>query len=243
MANIARMPTGWIDAVGNVSIFDDFINEALASLTYVTSTADGGTAAVGDAVGGVLTLLSSAASDTDNDENWLATINEVFLCGAGKALEAKAYLRFAEAATSAGNVFFGFASAIGADLLVDNGAGPRTSGNIIGIYKVDGGTVWRCVTRWGSTTNVLDSISAATAGSSSYQTLGVHVADGGASGTSTVSFSVNGVLLKDATSGQDIVHYFPNASATEMQLGLYVKQGSATAESVLLDKWMASQSY
>lgn len=242
MASVTRMPSGWQEAVGNFSLFDDFGSEALASLTYITSTADGGTAAVGDAVGGILTLLSSAASDTDNDENWLATINELFTCGAGKAIEGAALLKFTEAATSAGNVFFGFASAIGANLLVDDGAGPRTSGNIIGIYKVDGGTVWRCVTRWGNTTSVLDSVSTTTAGSSAYQTLQVSIADGGSAGTSVVTFQVNGQTLKDSN-GSDITHYFPNASATEMQFGAYVKQGSATAESVLIDKWFASQAY
>ena len=241
--NIARMPAAWGEGVGNVSIFDDFVNEALASLTYSTSTADGGTAAVGDAVGGILSLITSAATDTDNDENWLTTINEVFLAGAGKALEAKALIQFAEAATSAANVFFGFGSAIGAaNTLVDDGAGPRTSGNIIGIYKVDGGTVWRCVTRWGSSTSVLDTVSTKTAGSASYQTLGVSIADGGSSGTSVVTFTVDGAALKDAN-GSDIVHYFVNSGATEMQFGIYAKQGSATPETVLIDKWFASQSY
>jgi hypothetical protein len=242
MPNIARMPTPWLESVGNVSLFDDFISEPLANLLYVTSTTDGGTATVGDTVGGVLTLLSSAASDTDNDENWLATINEVFLCGAGRALETKALIQYTEAATNAANVFFGFASAVGANLLVDDGGGPRTSGNIIGIYKVDGGTVWRCVTRWGSTTSVTDTVSTTTAGGSAYQTLEVSIADGGSVGTSLVTFRVDGQELKDST-GATIVHSFPNASATEMQLGLYVKQGTAAAQSVLIDKWFASQSY
>lgn len=243
MASVALMPQGWKESVGNMSVFDDFVSEALASLTYSTSTADGGTAAVGDTVGGVITVLSSAASDTDNDENWLTTINELFLCGAGKTIEGSALLKFTEAATSAGNVFFGFGSTLGAaNTLVDDGGGPRTSGNLIGLYKVDGGTVWRCVTRWGSTTSVLDSVSTTTAGSSSYQTLGVHIADGGNAGTSVVTFTVNGVALKDSN-GNDIIHHFVNSGATEMQFGVYVKQGSATAESVLIDKWFASQAY
>jgi hypothetical protein len=237
------MPTQWLESVGNCSLFDDFVSEALANLTYSTSTADGGTAAVGDEVGGVLTLVTSAATDTDNDENWLTTINEVFLCGNGRSIEGKARIQFAEAATNAANVFFGFGSAIGAaNTLVDDGAGPRTSGNIIGIYKVDGDTVWRCVTRHGSTTNVTDTASTTTAGSSSYQVLEVSIADGGSSGSSLVTFRVDGVELKDST-GATIVHTFPNASATEMQFGIYAKQGSATPESVKIDKWFASQSY
>lgn len=240
MANIARMPTAWLESVGNMSIFDDFHSEALANLTYATSTTDGGGATVGDEVGGVITVTSG--TDADNEESWLATINEVFACGAGKALEAAAKIQYAEAATDAANVFFGFASAVGANLLVDDGAGPRTTGNIIGIYKVDGGTVWRCVTRWGSTTSVLDSVSTTTAGGASYQDLRVSVADGGSVGTSLVTFYVDGEQLKDANNNP-IIHHFPNASATEMQLALYVKQGTTAGQTVKIDKWFASQAY
>lgn len=243
MANIARMPSAWLDSLNNISLFDDFVSEPLANLMYATSTTDGGTATVGDEVGGVLTLLSSAATDTDNDENWLTTINEVFLCGAGRAIEGKALIQYTEAATNAANVFFGFASAMGAaDFLVNDGGGPRTTGNVIGIYKVDGGTVWRCVTRWGSTTSVLDTVSTTTAGGASYATLEVSIADGGSAGTSVVTFKVDGQTLKDS-SGNDIIHYFPNASATEMNFGAYVKQGTAAAQSIKIDKWFASQSY
>jgi len=243
MAQLALMPTGWLESVNNMSIFDDFYSEALASLTYITSTADGGTALVGDAVGGKIVVLTSAASDTDNDENWLTTINEVFLAGDGKDIEAKGIVLFTEAATSAANVFFGFGSTMGtANFLVDDGGGVRTSGNAIGIYKIDGGTVWRCVTRWGSTTSVLDTVSTQTAGSSSYQTLAVSIKDGGAAGTSLVSFYVNGDQLKDS-SGNPIIHYFVNSGATEMQFGVQIKQGSATPESITIDKWFASQAY
>lgn len=240
---LALMPTQWLESVNNMSIFDDFYSEALASLTYITSTADGGTCLVADAVGGKILLVSSAATDTDNDENWLTTINEVFLAGDGKDLEAKAIVQFAEAATSAANVFFGFGSAMGAaNFLIDDGGGVRVTGNAIGIYKIDGGTVWRCVTRWGSTTSVLDSVSTTTAGSASYQTLAVSIKDGGAAGTSTVGFYVNGDLLKDS-SGNPIIHYFANSGATEMQFGAFIKQGSATPETLTIDKWFASQAY
>lgn len=243
MPNIARMPTQWLESVGNVSLFDDFISEPLANLLYLTTATDTGTAVVTDAVGGILSITPSDGTVADNDEIYVSTINEVFLCGAGKALEAKARIQYTEANTDDLNLFFGFGSAFGANFLVDDGDGPRTSGNIIGIYKVDGGTVWRCVTRWGSTTSVTDTVSTTTAGGSAYQTLEVSIADGGSVGTSVVSFRVDGQELKDST-GATIVHAFPNASATEMQLGIGMKNGAATnVETVLLDKWFASQSY
>jgi hypothetical protein len=178
---------------------------------------------------------------TDNDEVYIYT-GAIFKPGAGYSMEAKALIQYSEAATNAANIIFGFASSPGADTLVDNGAGPRTSGNIIAIYKVDGGTVWRCCTRWGSTTSVIDTVSTTTAGGSSYAELAVSVADGGSSGTSVVTFFVDGVQLKDSN-GNAIVHYFVNSGAAACA-GLYgLKQGSTTAESSNIQKWLFTQSY
>lgn len=242
MANIAKMSSAWLDSVGNMSIFDDFTSEALANLTYTTTATDSGTATVGDAVGGVITLAPSDGTVADNDQIYLSTINEVFICGASKAIEAAAKVKFVEANTDDANVFFGFASAVAAELIVDDGAGMRTSGNVIGLYKVDGGTVWKCVTRWGTTTSVLDSTSTTTAGGSSYQDLRISIADGGSAGTSLVTFYVNGEQLKDSNNNP-IIHYFPNASATEMSLVIGAKNGDTNNENVLVDKWFASQAY
>ncbi len=242
--NTAVMPTAWKESAGNVSIFDDFVSEALASLTYTTTATDSGTATVGDEVGGVITLAPSDGTVADNDEIYLTTINEVFLCGAGCDIEAAARIKFSEANTDDANVFFGFASAAAAaNFLVDDGGGPRTSGNVIGIYKIDGGTVWRCVTRWGSTTSVTDSVSTATAGGTAWQRLGVSIKDGGSVGSQTVVFTLDGQALKDSTTGADIIHSFPTASATEMQLVLAAKNGGANNEAIKMDKWFASQSY
>lgn len=243
MAAVTMMPQGWKDAAGDqMQVFDHFTSEPLANLLYTITATDSGTATVGDTVGGVITLAPSDGTVADNDEIYLFTINELFLCGSGKAIEAAALVQFTEANTDDANVFFGFASAPAANLIVDDGAGMRTSGNVIGLYKVDGGTVWRCVTRWGSTTSVTDTASTTTAGGAAYQMLKVSVADGGAAGTSTVTFSVNGEQLKDSNNNP-IVHYFVNSGATEMAFGIGAKNGGANNEAVKIDKWFASQSY
>lgn len=243
MAGVALMPQGWKDAAGNqMQVFDHFTSEALASLLYTTTATDSGTATVGDAVGGVITLAPSDGTVADNDEIYLFTINELFLCGAGNTIEAAGLVKFVEANTDDANVFFGFASAPAANLIVDDGAGMRTSGNIIGLYKVDGGTVWKCITRWGSTTSVSDSTSTTTAGGSAYQMLKVSIADGGSAGTSTVTFYVNGDPLRDSNNNP-IVHYFVNSSATEMAFGIGAKNGGSNNEAILVDKWYASQAY
>jgi hypothetical protein len=236
--NVARMPQAWIDSTNNISIFDDFVNEALTTLTY-SVTKDASMAVTVAGLGGILTI---AGDTTDNDECYLFTQNDIFKPGAGYAIEAKCLMQYSEAATNAANVLFGLVSSPAADLLVDNGAGPRTSGTVIAIYKVDGGTVWRCVTRWGSSTSVLDTVSTTTAGGTAYQELAISVADGGSSGTSVVSFYVDGVQLKDST-GTPIIHYYPNASGTTVSLTAALKQGGTTAEALLLQKWMCSQSY
>lgn len=235
MANIARMPTGWLDSLNNVSIFDDFDS---ASLARYTVTKDAGiTTPATSGLGGILGVNGDT---TDNDEVYVST-QAVFKCGSGYALEAKALVQYAEANTNAANILFGFASSVGADLIVDGG-GVRTSGSIIAIYKKDGETVWRCVTRWSTTTNVIDTASTTTAGGSAYSELAISIADGGPSGTSTVTFYVDRTQLKDS-SGNPIVHYFVNSTAAAMS-GVYgLKQGSTTAESSNLQKWMFSQSY
>jgi hypothetical protein len=241
MANIARMPSAWLDSIGNVSIFDDFVSEPLANLTYATVATDTGTAAVSDAVGGILSITPSDGTVADNDEIYVSTINEVFLCGPNRSIEAKARIQYTEANVDDLNLFYGFGSAVAANFLVDDGGGPRTSGSVIGIYKVDGGTVWRCVTRNGST--VTDTVSNTTAGGSAYVVLGISIVDQGASGSSLVTFQVDGVTLKDSA-GNDIIHVYPNTSSTEMQYTIGLKNGAATnVETVLLDKWFASQSY
>ena len=49
-----------------------------------------------------------------------------------------------------------------------------------------------------------------------------------------VVFRVDGVALKDSTTGLDIVHTVTVASATEMQFGLGAKLGAATNNDALL---------
>ena len=239
MANICRQPTEWLES-DNMYIFDHFAGEPLANLLYGTTTTDSGTVAVGSTQGGVVTLTPSDGTVADNDEAGLFTLNEVFKIAAGKPLCCRALIQFSEANTDDANVFVGFASSFGANLLVDDGAGPRTSGNVIGIYKVDGGTVWRCVTRSGSGSNVTDSVSITTAGGSAYQDLQVVISDSGLSTVAQVSFLVNGKELYDSN-GNKIIHQFPIASASAMSFGAYIKNGSANLETLNIDKWYAAQ--
>ena len=173
----------------------------------------------------------------DNDEAYFASPNEVFKLAAGKPLYAKARIQYAEANTDDANIFFGFASAVAANLIVDNGAGMRTSGDLVGIYKVDGGTKWICISQVNGT--AVTTTSATTAGGSSYQKLRIEVSDHDSSG-GYATFKVDNEYLKD-TNGNIIRHAVPYASATEMQIAFGVKNGGTNLETLNVDYVAAVQ--
>lgn len=214
----------------------DFTDDQLDALGVDTVT-DSGSVTVGDAAGGILALVPSDGTVADNDEAYFATPNEVFLLAAGKPLYLEALIQFTESATNKANVAFGVANAVAANLLVDDGGGLRASGSVIAIYKVDGGTVWRCVSRNGSTVN--DTASTTTAGGSSYQALQVEVVDRDPTYCEVV-YKVDAQYLRDAN-GYVIRHTLPFASATEMQGFLAVKNGGTTLETLNCDYWSFSQ--
>jgi len=186
---------------------------------------NGGTCTIADGVKGVCALAPGA---TDNDEIYLATTDETIKFLAGKVFIAETEIQFSEANTDDANVLFGMMNAVAANALIDDGGGPRASGDYAAIWKVDGGTVWRAgVQSNGTQKPTTDTDSEVTAGGSSYQRLRVKVV----CETSTrayAEFSVDGVNI--ATS------LFDYASATEMQLVLGVKSGGANAETLNVDR-------
>lgn len=215
--------------------FNDFPNfttntDGVTSLAADTTA----TVAVSDSRAGICVVTTDA---TDNNEAAIFTTREMWIFGADYQPYGRAYIQYTEANTDDANVFAGFASAIGANLLVDNGAGPRTSGCIAGIYKVDGGTVWRCITRNGS--NSTDTVSTTTAGGAAYQLLEVECYEFDGTNVS-VTFRVNGNLLKDSN-GLVIKHTVAIASAELMQFGVYAKAGGANSEVVNVDYIYAHQ--
>jgi hypothetical protein len=229
MGRELKMPPD-VSAREQFGFFDDFF-WLISPHLWTNLAADAGVTAFAqsDAAGGV---ISGATGATDNNEIAIRTTNEVLLVAAGRPILLEARVQYAEAATNAANVAFGAGDALGADWLVDNGAGPRTSGNQVLIYKVDGETVWRAQARNG--TGVTTSQSSTTAGGSAYQILRIEVKDMSTT-QMTVTYSVDGVILKDSTTGQPINHQLNISGSTEMRVGLYAKAGGATSETVLCD--------
>ena|SRR3990167_5868202 len=224
----------------DMSVIDDDFLEDIATARWTKTTTDSGTIDVGDGRKGIATFLPSDGSVGDNDEVYLACVNEVFLIAGnpGKPIYGRGLIQFTEGNTDDLNVCFGFANAIAADWLIDDGGGMRASGTQAAIYKIDGGTVWRCYSRNGTETT--DTVSTTTAGGSAYQTLEILIHDYTRT-SCQIAYKVDGAFLKD-TNGATIKHTLLVASAGEMQFGMGAKNGGAgTVETLLADRLYAHQ--
>lgn len=238
MSAILKQPLELQNVEQQYGVFSDFVDDQ-SDLFFVDTVTDTGTAAVGDAVNGVMVLTPSDGTVADNDEVYLASANEIFLFDDEKPMLAQCRLKFVETAAGVYNAFFGFVNAVAADTLVDNGGGMRASGSIAAIYKVDGGTVWRCTTRNNGV--VTDTVSTTAAGGTAYQRLEIEVVSFDTLNVK-VLFRVDGVPLKDSQ-GREIVHTVAVASATEMQIAAGAKLGAITNNDTLsldyLGAWQA----
>lgn len=223
------------NAPGQFKIFDDFTWYVTAhnwtSLAADTNT----TVSVGDAAGGILALFTGDA--TDNNEVGVKSTAEVFKFAANKPLVCEARIQFTEINTSAANIAFGFADAIGANLLVDDGAGPKTTMSGALIFKVDGGTVWKTISSKSTTQTI--STSTTTAGGASYQTLRIEARPVDST-TYEVTYYVDGQPLRDSNNKQ-IKDRLTLTSATEMQVGAYAKAGGTGQLTLNVDYIFAAQ--
>jgi hypothetical protein len=181
-------------------------------------------------------LLTTAA--TDNNECHLKSTNESFIFASDRPIFGETKILLSEAATDDANLFSGFVNAAGADLMVDDGAGMKTSASGFGIFKVDGGTVWKCWSSLSTTQTITTSTK--TAGGSTAQVL-AYEAQPINSTDIDVYFWVDGVQLQD-TNGNKIKHTIVFSGATEMNYcPVYVKAGSTNSEIPRLYQAFASQ--
>lgn len=178
-------------------------------------------------------ILSVTQDATDNDEIYFGTTVSQFLFAANKPCYTETLMQYAELNTSANNLIFGFCSTYAANTLIDDGGGPVASGTMAVIYKVDGGTVWRCRSQIGAAVGQTDSISTTTAGGSAYQKLSVEVLPYNSTNAKII-YKCEGNFLLDSN-GNKIVHdlVYTNAVASSVIWGC--KTGSATAEVQLND--------
>jgi hypothetical protein len=221
----------------NVQVFDDFLWMISPHLWTTVLTDSGSATAAG--VGGVLPLVPSDGSVADDDEAYIGTTLSLFKPAINKPLYCEALVQFTEANTNAANVAFGLASSVGANLIVDDGGGMRASGTVVALYKVDGETVWRFVTRNGSAVTVTQSTTSA--GGAAYQRLGIEIVDAGPNMAPYCVPTVDGNHLRDAATNQVIRHALDLTTIAAASLFAGVKNGSANLETLNVDYLAAVQ--
>lgn len=123
--------------------FEDFQGFLTATSTdkwTVVTAVDGTVLQIDAAQGGV--AIKSAAATAGNEDCYLAREAETFKPAAGKPLSFGALVQATEDDTNQNNLIVGLTDAVAADLLVNDGAGPKTSGTTLAFFKVDGGLNW-----------------------------------------------------------------------------------------------------
>lgn len=209
-------------------VFDDF--DWFISPHFWTGHSEAGTAfAQSDAEYGVIQGATSAA---DNIDFGCRSTNEVALFQADYSFVFESRIQYTEAATSAANVAVGLADAATTNLLGDDGAGDAINSSGALIFKVDGGTVWRCACENNAT--IVETASIQTAGGAAYQVLRIigHAVEGT---NMEFSYFLDDLPLTDSNN-KPIKHTLAYASATEMRLVAgYMKSGSASAETLNVD--------
>lgn len=236
--------TRFLKDINTFVIFDDFWGDQ-TDLFWVDHIPDTGTVTMDDAESGWALLDPSDASVADNDEVYLASANENFLVKANRSLYARFRVSYQEQNTNDANVVLGFMSAASgqANLMVDDGAGPRASGNLFVVEKRDGETEWRLTTRNGSAVD--STISTTTAGvtddTASWQVIEIWVQQLDALNVQCVA-AVDGKYLRD-TSGNNLVikHKRLIASSTEMNLMMGIKNGDTNNELLYVDYALGAQ--
>jgi hypothetical protein len=193
---------------------------------------DNGYASISGVRGEMTLAASDVGSVADNDEIYFASNIAVFKYLDGKPIAFETRITPAEANTDDANVMVGLMDAVGADSLLDDGGGPKASYSGAVIYKVDGGTAWVCETSNGTaqTTNTSDK----TVVADTATTLRIQLQPTTATNY-VATFFIDEEQLKDATCNQFIQQNVSLTSAAAMQAVIGLKNGSANAETLVVD--------
>lgn len=144
MANLLKIPESVRIAHESVWFEDHFMGFLTATSTdkYTVVTAvDGTVLQIDSAPGGV--AIKSAAATAGNEDCYLVREAETFKLAADKPLLFKAIVQATEDDTNQNNLIVGLTDGAAANLLVNDGAGPKTSGNTLCFYKTDGSLNWK----------------------------------------------------------------------------------------------------
>ena len=242
MPSVARFTSPLFD-LDTHFVHDDF-SSTREDNTWVDTITDTGTVTTQDNENGVVLLDPSDCSVGDNDEAYMGRPLETFLVEAGRVLYYRARISYQEQATDDANVMVGLMNAANAaNIIVDNGAGPRATGNIFVVEKRDGETEWRLTTR--NTAAVTTTLSTTTAGVANdltdWQVIEIFIFDLDGGTNVEVCAKVDGLYLRD-TNNVVITHRRLIASSTEMMPFVAVKNGDTNNELLYCDYIYAHQS-
>lgn len=193
-----------VDAIKNRRTINwiDHFDWYVTAHRWTSTLTDSGTATVNVTTNGAgIALAMSDGTVADNDEAYLSLTNKTIVPTANKSFVVEATVQFTEANTDDANIIFGISSSIGANALVDDGAGPPSNYTGLVFFKTDGDTVWQCESSVGTTQTTtrltaetsFDKI-AKTAGGATDQRLRIEYVPY-SSTKATVSFIIDGVTV------------------------------------------------
>lgn len=216
-------------------IFDDFDHYVTADLWTTTAT-NSGTVSVSDAVGGVVVIDPSDATQADNDETYMHQTTEMFKFATDKPMIFAAKVKPVSNTIGSANFIAGFKNAPAANQLVDDGAVPVVTGSGAFFYKLDGGTKWVCTATCNGSESTSNGVTTEhTVGNNAYDVLMITTKPISSTETEVHFFSAdvqtNGDYTltevgKQTTGEQFVAQKITHTSATEMEVFFGVKEGA-----------------
>jgi len=147
MARLPKVPDSFViahESVGFEDHFQGFLTATSTDKYTVVFAVDGTVLQVDSAPGGVA-IKSAAASGSGNEDCYLVREAETFKLAANKPLWFKAIIQ--STYDVADSLFVGLTDGAAANLLQNDGAGPKSSGNTLCFHKADGTANWYCYGR------------------------------------------------------------------------------------------------
>lgn len=242
MTKILRLPEAAQLASQQYGFFDDFQGFLTATSTdkYTVVTAVDGTVLQRDSAPGGVNIKSAAAT-AGNEDCYLVREAECFLPAANKPIVFEALVQATEDDTNQNNLFVGLTDAAAADLLVNDGAGPKTSGSTLAFFKKDGGLNW-----WVHVSNSTTQTSVELTAANSFDKT-VHVGSGADKQRLTIEFQPKDSALGDVIFKIDgkVVYKITDwtyTSITDMQAVCGCKDGDSADEvTISLFYWFCYQ--
>lgn len=218
---------------GMTVVTDDF-NQSLNTNIWTLTVPESGT---GVPVNGSLPLTPSDASVAANDEAYLLG-PKVFKPAANLPIYGRMRGNFSEVVAGNSAVFFGFASTLVANFIVNGGVSLVATGSFFGLFKPTGQTTWALATQNQSGPVITQGINAA--GNGKKQLLEVFVTPDDTL-RFKISAKINGEFLRDSKQ-RTIEQYLNFASIDWVGIGAGIKLSANTNNDVLtLEKILGQQ--